>query len=290
MSIAGNTSIEIRIRHVYAQLSLAERKLADVVLHHQSSLLNYSATELAEMAETSKSTAARFFKRLGCESFEDFRAQIKEEQTKVSPLSRMGTKANTAKQAKNPFTHHVSLDMQRLEAVSHQMHPDHVEKTIALLNKAKNIWIVGYRHSYISALYAHALLSHVRADVHLLHDMAGREAEMLSSVDKNDVVIVIDFKRRSQRLKRLVPAAHTLGADIVIISDTMASDLTRYASSVLCCSSDVEEGVFDSYVCAISLINYLASAVAAKNKAQTRKRLSRIEQMHAALEDLDTTV
>jgi DNA-binding MurR/RpiR family transcriptional regulator len=54
------STLDARIRHVYAQLSSAERKLADMVLTRQRELLGYSATELAGLAGTSKSSAALF--------------------------------------------------------------------------------------------------------------------------------------------------------------------------------------------------------------------------------------
>lgn len=279
--------IETRIRQGYLTLSSAEKKLADIVLQNQSSLLNYSATELAEMASTSKSSAARFFRRLGCKDFDDFRDQIKEEQTKGSPLSRITKKK---KNDENGLTLHINNDIERLKSFSASISPENVEATINLINKAKNVWLVGYRHSAITAMYMHALLSHIRPHTHLLQDTAGRDAEIISSIEKQDVLIAIDFKRRSKRLRQMIPACHTLGAKIIIISDTQASDLTAYAEAVLCCAgNDVDESLFDSYVCAMSLVNYLASEIAGKNKSMTRRRLSVIEQMHAALSDLDTT-
>lgn len=280
--------IETRIRQGYATLSSAEKKLADIVLQNQAYLLNYSATELAEMAGTSKSSAARFFRRLGCKDFDDFREQIKEEQTKGSPLSRI---TKNKKNDQNEFSLHVSRDMTRLEAFSSSLSTETIDKTLNLINKAKNIWIVGYRHSHVTAKYLHALLSQIRPHIRLLQDSAGQDAEMISSIEPQDILIAIDFKRRSKRLKYIVPACHTLGAKIIIMSDTQASDLTAYAETVLCCSgNDVDESLFNSYVCAISLVNFLATEIAAKNKVATRKRLSVIEQMHTALSDLDTTV
>ena len=59
------STMESRIRQSYASLSQAERKLADVVLSRQREVLGYSATELASLAGTSKSSAARSSHRWG---------------------------------------------------------------------------------------------------------------------------------------------------------------------------------------------------------------------------------
>ncbi|MNR67543.1 hypothetical protein D3C85_1916060 [compost metagenome] len=55
---------------------------------------------------------------------------------------------------------------------------------------------------------------------------------------------------------------------------------------VLRCARDAAPPpLFDAYVCAISLVNFLATALAARQR-NAQARLARIEQLHAALGDL----
>ncbi|MBQ0131307.1 MAG: MurR/RpiR family transcriptional regulator, partial [Comamonas sp.] len=105
--------LEARIRHVYRDLPDAERKLADVVLLRHRELLGYSATELAELAGTSKSSAARFFRSLGYAGYEEFRQALRATQLQQSPLARMGN-ARRKDGLAPQFQQHLQLDAARL--------------------------------------------------------------------------------------------------------------------------------------------------------------------------------
>ena len=59
------------------------------------------------------------------------------------------------------------------------------------------------------------------------------------------------------------------------------------AQVVLRCGASSPQGLFDSYVCAVSLVNFLASALAQQQRVPTQERLERIERLHVALDDLE---
>ena len=60
--------------------------------------------------------------------------------------------------------------------------------------------MVGYRNGYMAASYARALLSQVRCEVHLLNEGAGEDAELLAEIQPDDVLLAMDFRRRTRRL------------------------------------------------------------------------------------------
>lgn len=279
--------LEQRIRQVHEQLSAAERRLADVVLTRQQALLGYSATELAAMAGTSKSSAARFFRRLGYAGFEEFRQQVREQQAQTSPLARMA-QVQHSDTALAQLQAHARNDARRLEAWASDMSQQALEAAIPLLVRARRVGVLGYRHSHVTAFYAQALLSQVRPEVQLLNEAAGREAEQLAGLGDKDLLLAVDLRRRSTRLPVMLEAARAAGVRVLLLSDAPVSVLAGQADVVLRCTAAAEEGLFDSYVCAISLVNYLATAVATQSHSRAQARLARIEQLHAALGDLES--
>ena len=280
----SNGSLESRIRHVYAQLSVAERKLADVVLARQRELLGYSATELSQLAGTSKSSAARFFRSLGYDGYEGFRQALREAQQ--SPLARMDQPRRKATQAQL-FQQHLQADAERLQSWAQALPEAQIEAALALLTRARKLWVVGYRHSHLTAFYAQSLLAQVRPEVFSLNDAAGREADMLAGASDKDVVLAVDFRRRSNRLPQVLAAAQTAGAQVLVLTDAPVSALAMQSNVVLRCGATAQQGLFDSYVCAVSIVNFLAAAVAQQLRTATHDRLERIERLHLALNDLD---
>lgn len=287
MTETPNTStMESRIRQAYAGLSEAERKLADVVLSRQRELLGYSATELASLAGTSKSSAARFFRSLGYGGYEDFRQALRQAQLQQSPLGRMAgvrRKDSVAQQ----FQSHLQLDAERLQEWSHAVPEAQLEAAMALLRKAGRLWVVGYRHSYVTAFYVQSLLAQVRSDVCMLNDPAGREADLLACASHKDVVLAVDFRRRSAHLPQVLVAARSAGAQVLVLTDAPVSALAMQADVVLRCGASSPQGLFDSYVCAVSVVNFLATTLAQQLRATTHHRLERIERLHVALNDLE---
>lgn len=140
----------------------------------------------------------------------------------------------------------------------------------------------------MTAFYAQALLSQVRPEVQLLNEAAGREAEQLAGLGDKDLLLAVDLRRRSTRLPVMLEAARGAGVRVLLLSDAPVSVLAGQADVVLRCTAAAEEGLFDSYVCAISLVNYLATAVATQSHSRAQARLARIEQLHAALGDLES--
>lgn len=288
-------SLDARIREVYADLSAAERKLADVVLARQQDLRGYSATELAALAETSKSSAARFFRRLGYAGFDEFRLQVRSRATAHSPLARLAQAPVEPGDA--GLQAHARRDAQRLLDWSQELRDEDVQAALAQLARARRVGVLGYRHSQVTAQYASLLFDQVRPDVQLLATGGGREAEALAGLGTKDLLFVVDFRRRSALLARVLAAARAVGIPLVVLSDAAPGEWIEAAAQadvVLRCARAAAPQppeptpLFDTYVCGISLVNFLATALAARLRASAQARLTRIEHLHAALGDLQT--
>ncbi|MES2241958.1 MAG: MurR/RpiR family transcriptional regulator [Pseudomonadota bacterium] len=285
MTKSKTITLRERIQVQYAALSLVDRKLADVVLAREKDLLAYSATELAALAGVSKASTARFFKRLGFADFQAFRQHQRNGIPQPSPLHRMAQQGTSA----SPLQHHLEQDARQLQALADSVTDQGVQQAARLLAGARRVWVVGYRNGYMAASYARALLSQMRAEVHLLNEGAGEEAELLAEIQPHDVLLAMDFRRRTHHLSQVVGIACDAGAALVLVSDARVSALAARAQALFICPPQ-DEPIFDSYVSAISLINYLATATLAQLPKKARARMAAIEQVHAQLADLESSL
>lgn len=271
-----------RIQVHYEALSLVDRRLADVVLAREKDLLAYSATELAALAGVSKASTARFFKRLGFADFQAFRQHQREGALQPSPLYRVAQQGASA----SPLQHHIAQDVQQLQTLADSVTDSAVQQAAKLLTGARRVWVVGYRNGYMAAFYAQALLSQLRTEVHLLNEGSGEDAELLAEIQRGDVLLAMDFRRRTRRLTQVAGIACDAGAALVLLSDARVSALAARAQALFVCLPQ-DEPIFDSYVSAISLINHLATATLAQLPKKARTRMAAIEQVHAHLDDLE---
>lgn len=290
--MATQPALEAQIHRCYGELSSAEKKLADVLLMRQKDLLSYSATELAELANVSKASAARFFRRLGYADFSAFRQSLRDQVSEQSPLYLMEhnglqPESGGAQSVVAGLETHLQLDSRWLARLPEQLSERALEATLTELANARRVWVLGYRNGFMLAFYANALLSQVRPEVYLLNEQAGKDAELVAEIDSKDVLLAVDFRRRAKRLNGMVTLAREAGAKLILLSDAPVSTLAAKADAVLRCSHHGGQ-VFDSYVAAVSLVNYLASAMAGRSRKRSRARMARVERAHDVLGDLET--
>lgn len=263
----------------------SERKLAHVVMQHQSNLASYSATELARFAGVSKASAARFFRRLGYENFNQFRLDVRANPPLESPLFKLGGAAKAGADVSG-LARHFSIDTKNLAATLQHLHHQDVKRAVAVLRGAQRVWVVGFRNGFAAAFYAHALFAHAKPNVFLLSNSATKIADVLTDVGAKDALFVVDFRRRTKLLGQIVGIARKAGAKIVLLTYSPVSALARSADVILGCETG-GSATFDSYVAPLSIVNYLGAALVAEMRPHARKRMERIERIHETLADLE---
>src|SRR5215218_635112 len=82
---AHRYSLVSRIQEQSHELSPTERRLAEVMLELTGKLANYSAFEVANIAEVSSATVTRFVRRLGYKSYNEARRQSRADNWACSP-------------------------------------------------------------------------------------------------------------------------------------------------------------------------------------------------------------
>ena len=76
-TISAKDSLVARITRHRDDLSPTERRLAEFLIDFPGNLPAYTATELANAARVSNAAVTRFFHRLGYESYNDARRQVR---------------------------------------------------------------------------------------------------------------------------------------------------------------------------------------------------------------------
>jgi len=110
-------------------------------------------------------------------------------------------------------------------------------------------------------------------------------AEDMVSLRRGDVLLVVDFRRRSALLQTIVDTARHAGAQLVFLASPGMPPLSRAGDVVIHCLTE-GASIFHSYVAAVSIVNYLCAAVATELGKKGRKRLEAIEDLHEALGDI----
>jgi DNA-binding MurR/RpiR family transcriptional regulator len=277
-------TVQELIMAAYTQLPPGERKLADTILSKLNNLASYSATELAAEAAVSKATTARFFRRIGYRSFGHARRQARAEAHLASPLYALAG-VDPKERATDTLSRHVAADIKNLSETFKLPNTRPLAQAATQIAKATRVRVVGLRNGYFVASYAAYLLTQLREEVVSLPGAAMTLAEDLVSLERGDVLLVVDFRRRSALLQTIVEAARSANASLIFITNPGMPALSRPGDTVLHCLTD-GASIFDSYVAAVSIANFLCAAVAKELGKKSRKRLEAIETLHDVLSDI----
>lgn len=276
-------AIDVRIAALFDELTESEKRLAEVVLEAASDLSAFTAGELATRADVSAATAARFFRRLGYESYGDLRRSVRNARTWGSPLYELSAAERPA-----DFALHVAQDIENLQRLAAETPPPALAEAVELLVSARRLHVIGFRNSAALAAYARGLLGHVKPDVRLL-PLAGQTlAEDLADLGPEDALVVFGFRRRPPALREVMAAVRESGARILLVADASAARTAHLAHVTLRCPNK-GASLFDSYVAPMSLVSHLASAVGAALGEAAQSRLATIEDLHRRLEPFSPT-
>ncbi|PKR89439.1 MurR/RpiR family transcriptional regulator [Pleomorphomonas diazotrophica] len=270
--------VDARIAALFDDLTESEKRLAEVVLEAAGDLSAFTAGELAARAEVSAATAARFFRRLGYESYGDLRRSVRDARTWGSPLYELSAAEQPA-----DFARHIAQDVENLQRLAVELPPTALAAAVDILVSAGRLHVIGFRNSAALAAYARGLLAHVKPDVRLL-PLAGQTlAEDIADLGGDDVLLVFGFRRRPPMLRDVMAAVRDTGARILLVTDASAARTAHLAHVTLRCPNK-GDSLFDSYVAPMSLISHLASATGAALGKSAESRLATIEDLHRRLE------
>ena len=285
MSDLTPRSLEDRIRDNYERLPPNERRLADMILNFPGELASYAASELADLANVSKATASRFFKRIGYESFDAARRDARAAQRWGSPFYRQTRQAET-RGVSDTVRSHVETEAANIGLTFEQLSHDDLAAAIEALGQARRIYCLGFRTSAMVSSYAAWLLGHIRDDVLILPQGGNTLAEQIAGIGPDDVVFAVGLRRRLPIFGSLLRVTSERGARILLITDP-----TSHRSAALATWTFRAEArsptLFDSDIAANSLVHLICGLLASRMGAKGRARMKDIEALHAQIGDFE---
>jgi len=263
-------------------LPASERKIADLILEFPGEVAAYSATELAELANSSKAAVTRLIRRLGFDSFEEARRAARDAQNWGSPLYLLPRKPDHTGVG-GRIQRHVEQDIQNISATFDALDAAAMDEIVTAILKARRVFVYGYRNSHYLAGYFSFQLIQGRPDVHLLPAVGATLAEYVADMTGKDLVVVIGFRRRVPEVKRLLQSAAAAGSRILYITDSSAGSQSNANWTIHC--SVRGQDLFDRYAAAMSLLHFLSVSLMTNSGDTGRSRLKAIENLHEDLHE-----
>jgi DNA-binding MurR/RpiR family transcriptional regulator len=281
MASAQHHSFVSRVHGALDVLHPTERRLAEAILNVPGQIASYTATELARMAGVSNATVTRFIRKIGYLSFEDARHAVRSEQSAGAALFRV---AGEGVALEEDLRRHLEQSRLNLDQTLTSTSVSTVDAVVERMLAAPQLWIFGHRAGQPFARYLAWQVLQVRSGVHVLPRDGETLAESLAAVEKDDCAIVFALRRPPRLLRALADQLARTGAGVALVGDlTRLEDLP--ARWHLPCQTSSAGPLFN-HVGVMALCGLLASRIVERSGPRSRRRLSRIEDIHDSLDEL----
>lgn len=259
------------------RFSKGQKQIAAYITAHYEKAAFMTASKLGGLVGVSESTVVRFADELGYDGYPELQKALQElVRTKLTSFQRVEV-ASTQISEENLLEKVLLSDAEKiyrtLEATDRTAFDRAVEKIVT----ARRIFIIGVRSSSYLAGFLYHNLRIIFDNVELVQaDMGNEIFEHILTVGPEDVLIAITFPRYSKRTIRAVTYAKQHGANVIALTDSVASPIAEFADEFLLSQSDMASFV-DSLVAPLSIINAMIVAVSMKKKDELDARLRKLE-------------
>lgn len=271
---APGVALTARVAEAGAELTPAERQVAEVVLADPNRLAFDTVAVVAERAGTSGPTVVRFAVKLGFEGFADLQAEVRRSVSdrleRASDRIRVDDRASAHDEAVRTAERNVRASLERLP------HERLAAVVAPLLDTARRVWVLAGESSTAAAIVLGQGLGMTRPGVSRLTGSAVGMAPTLAEVGGDDVVVVIDFPRYERRLVEVATWLAEDGLTVVGLTDGPLSPIAALSDAW----ADVDVapiGPFDSTLGPIAVCEVIVAEVAHELRDGATRRLDRIE-------------
>lgn len=273
-------SIAERLQAKVDSLTRAERQLADTMMETYPVSGLGSITALAEKANVSTPTVARFVQKMGFKGFPEFQEQLRRElEHKISgPIEKHDKWAGNAPETHilNRFTDAV---MQNIKQSLAQVDTEVFDKSCRLLaDNDRSVYVAGGRITRALADYFFLHMQVIRPDVTHIQSISNAWPHYLLNVKKGDVIVIFDVRRYENSTLKLAEMAAGKGAEIILLTDQWISPISKFTDLVFG-SRIVVPSAWDSSITNLLFLEAVIAEVQGLIWPETRRRMQELEDM-----------
>lgn len=237
-------SVRYTIKNHYGSFSEKERLIADFILKHGNTSVDFSITELAEQIGISEATLVRFVKKIGYCGYQKFRIALAREC--AADNTRIFEIAVDEEQDEDVIDRIFNHTMQALETSRKQLDKKAVIKTADLMLNARHILLLGLGGSNINARDAYHKLLRTGLPCQYTDDFH-MQLMLASQANAEDIALLFSHSGKHYDVIALAEELKEHRCPIIGITSYDKSPLARLADIVLTVSPVLNSVISESF-------------------------------------------
>lgn len=268
--------------HITRQLSTfskGQKRIAYYILEHYDEAAFMTAYRLGQTVGVSESTVVRFAAELGFDGYPQLQKMMQELiRSKLTTVQRIEV-TRSRMTDEEVLANVMSYDIANVRQTLEELPRDRFLHAVEAVVEARKVYIFGAGSCRALANFTAYYLKLLLPDIHLVYTSSETEIlEEMMHIGDQDALIILSFPRYSSKAVKTAHFAHTRGAKVVAITDSIVSPIADFADYLLLAHSDMAT-IVDSLVAPLSIINALIVAVSLKRMEANRDSLEELEKL-----------
>ncbi len=284
---AGKSSPEFAIQELLradgAEFSPKQRILVDFLHRNYQKVAFMSITELAKETKVSEATIVRLAAMLKFDGYPGLQKAVQRiVSQELTTMDRMQLSLEL-NVLDNPMKQMLNLDLRNISRLYQRVGDEDVRRLRTRLVEARHVVVLGVMASSPLATYFGYELNRCLRRVTTLTEDNLMAKRTISELTSKDLLVVIGFPRYPAAIIRLLATAGERKAQRVVITDTSASPLVKYAEQRLFVPFDLWSFV-DSLAAPMSFLAGIVADIVKHEPELTAQRLKEFETLAARFE------
>lgn len=260
----------------YKSYSKSFKKISDFIKYNQNIISFISINDLAKETFTSPATITRFSKNLGFKGYPDFQKVFqKDVEISYSQLKEFKDEIQES-ETSHILSDVIKTNIALLEAMDFKTIEPQLKEAIELINKSRNLYILGARGSYGLAHYIYYMLKELKENVELLISGASDFTDKLLYSNKDDILFAISFHPYTNFTCQVIEFFKEQGNKIISMTDKKDSIIGTMSDIVITTRNG---GKAYTFVPGIVILNALLLKFARENSEENIEKLDRLKDI-----------
>jgi DNA-binding MurR/RpiR family transcriptional regulator len=220
--------------------SRSNRAIAHYILRNPVLVTAWSIEDLSAAVSVSTATLSRFARLAGFAGYPDLRGAIAETlQSILKPVEKLRDAIEKPRADGAPFPEGLQETVDAVRTAAAALDGDSLSAVVRQVQGARTVYVMGFGLSaHLAGILTLGLQPFCPQLINVV-EFGGTEvaAGRLMNVGGGDLLIVISFPRYASDAVQLAAYARNRGAEVLAITDSPASPLSRVAHRVLLASS-----------------------------------------------------
>lgn len=273
-----------RVQTVAETLTPAERKLVKEIISKPRDVALGTALELARKMGVHQATAGRLARKLGFETYSDFRDAIREEFiVKTDPALRV-RKTLEISRGQGILDLLIQQEVEALSRLTAYIDENRLSDAAKTISECRRIFIFARGNAETLAVLMDRRLRRMAFDTVVVSGDSRDMAEQILTMGRKDALILFAFRRQPDAYTPLMEHAKKVGARSIVISGAIGPSLSPQGDHLLAAPRAGKTDAFQTLTVPMAICNGLILSIAQSDEQRSLTQLETLGELIASFD------